>query len=86
MEHDKNCAIHSEPPRLCDCGAWLEPSSDPRELLDSLRWKADQVITNHAGERVWLKQIPGGITDCCSADFPCEHHALLTHPAAARAH
>lgn len=54
---------------------------DPRELLNSLRWKADQLITNHFGERVWLKQIDGGITECCPEEAPCAHHARLTHAA-----
>lgn len=53
---------------------------DPRELLESLRWHADQIVTNPFGERVWLKLIaPGkGITDCCPADAPCPYHARLT--------
>lgn len=58
---------------------------DTQDLLDSLRWKADQIITNHFGERVWLKQIEHGLADCCFADDPCEHHARLTHPAPAKA-
>jgi hypothetical protein len=50
------------------------------QTLAELRWDVDQLITNHEGERVWLgaafdaegKRI--GITDCCRAEDPCEHH------------
>ncbi|MCR4338795.1 MAG: hypothetical protein NUW01_02795 [Gemmatimonadaceae bacterium] len=55
--------------------------ADVAAILKSLRWKADMMIVNHEGERVWLKQMPPGpgnpngyITDCCLADFPCENH------------
>lgn len=52
-------------------------------VLDAARWRVDQPITNHDGERVWLgpcfdkdgKRI--GITDCCLVDSPCAHHAAL---------
>jgi hypothetical protein len=54
---------------------------DAAELLKSLRWGPDQVVLNPFGERVWLKSCPGGITDCCPADDPCEYHARLTHAA-----
>lgn len=59
---------------------------DPKDLLQSLRRSEDMVITNCAGERVWLKPcvLDGkriGITDCCLEDDPCEHHARLTHQA-----
>lgn len=55
---------------------------DPKELLASLRWDVDSLITNHFDERVWLKamMVDGvrvGITDCCFEDEPCEHHAKL---------
>ena len=56
----------------------------PDALLDALRWKADQIITNHFGERVWLKQSPHGLTDCCPVDAPCDHHVKLTHPVPAK--
>jgi len=54
-----------------------------QQLLESLRWKADMVIINHDGERVWLKECFNqsgkkiGITDCCPEVFPCEWHAVL---------
>lgn len=56
---------------------------DPKALLDSLRWKEDQCVTNHEGERVFLgpcynsegRQV--GITDCCPEEYPCERHKLL---------
>lgn len=51
------------------------------EMLDTLRWRADQIITNYEGERVWLKTVERGVTDCCFVDEPCAFHALLTHPA-----
>lgn len=43
-------------------------------VLNALRWKADTQIINHEGEHVWLKQIEGGITDCCYVAEPCERH------------
>jgi hypothetical protein len=56
-------------------------SGDPRELLLDLRWTADRIITNYDGERVWLKQIEHGLTDCCAVDNPCDYHGKLTHAA-----
>lgn len=56
---------------------------EAKELLKSLRWKEDMVITNYEGERVWLKPALDsngkrhGITDCCLADDPCEWHRTL---------
>lgn len=52
------------------------------ELLDSLRWCPDTVITNPFGERVWLKEYYAngkriGITDCCPEDLPCDWHLAL---------
>lgn len=44
-------------------------------VLASLRWKPDQQIINPFGEHVWLKQMPGYITDCCFASEPCDRHA-----------
>ena len=49
------------------------------DLLAELRWSEDQIITNYSGERVWLKSIKGGVTDCCLADAPCDYHKRLTH-------
>ncbi len=55
-------------------------SIDPESLLASLRWDVDSLITNHFGERVWLKAFfdqngkRNGITDCCYASDPCVHH------------
>lgn len=62
----------------------LSDNATPDEaskLLDSLRWREDMIITNHEGERVWLKAHydeqgkRNGITDCCLADDPCDRHA-----------
>jgi hypothetical protein len=56
---------------------------DAAKLLDSLRWSEDRVITNHEGERVWLKVLYDGsgkrigITDCCLEESPCERHAEM---------
>lgn len=56
---------------------------NPKDMLDALRWREDTVITNHEGERVWLKPCINsdgkriGITDCCPADDPCEYHKIL---------
>ena len=50
-------------------------SIDPMVLLETLRWKPDQIIQNHEGDYVWLKKIDGGITDCCFVAEPCERHA-----------
>lgn len=55
--------------------------SDMEKLADlraSLCWHSDMVIENHFGERVWLRNIPGGITDCCLASQPCDYHCTLT--------
>lgn len=51
-------------------------------LLKHLRWKEDTVVTNHEGERVWLKPcveggVQIGITDCCLESHPCERHAKM---------
>ena len=46
-------------------------------MLDDMRWGPDMVILNYDNERVWLKQIEGGITDCCFEEEPCEHHAAV---------
>lgn len=49
-------------------------------ILKSLRWKADMIIINPFGEKVWLKDCLDengkviGITDCCEAAFPCKRH------------
>jgi hypothetical protein len=54
-----------------------------KALLKSLRWSEDMVITNHEGERVWLKPCLNreggriGITDCCPEEDPCDHHRTL---------
>jgi hypothetical protein len=52
---------------------------DPHELLKSLRWDVDDLVTNSFSERVWLKAcivngVRIGITDCCFEDEPCDHH------------
>ena len=56
--------------------------TDPEALLEALRWKADMVITNHDGDRVWLKECFSegkriGITDCCFETDPCDWHRAL---------
>ena len=56
--------------------------SDALELLASLRWDVDSLVTSHLGERVWLKALVRngarfGITECCFADEACPHHAEL---------
>ena len=47
----------------------------PELILDDLRWKAGQAVINPFGESVYLKQVPNGLTDCCSTDDPCGEHA-----------
>jgi len=49
------------------------------ELLNDLRWHEDQLVTNHFGDRVWLKPLIQdgkrlGITECCYEEAPCERH------------
>ena len=51
-------------------------------LLASLRWDEDMLVTNHFGERVWLKPCFDGatrigITDCCHAADPCDWHRAM---------
>lgn len=54
-----------------------------KALLKSLRWSEDMVITNHEGERVWLKPCLDregkriGVTDCCLEDDPCDWHRTM---------
>lgn len=50
--------------------------------LRAARWDVDDLVTNHFGDRVWLKAIiddgkQTGITDCCFESEPCEHHAAI---------
>lgn len=52
---------------------------DPVTLLESLRWKSGQCVTNPFGDRVWLKPLYKdgkrvGITDCCLGGDPCKNH------------
>lgn len=58
-----------------------EPSTraELENLLESLRWKEDMLVTNPFGERAWLKPlyrdgVRVGITDCCEEEYPCERH------------
>lgn len=59
--------------------------TDARDMLESLRWDVDQIITNYDGERVWLgpasddngKRI--GITDCCPEERPCTRHEAIAN-------
>lgn len=52
-------------------------------LYKSLLRDVDMVIENPFGERVWLKASIGpdgkrnGITDCCLAESPCDHHRAV---------
>ncbi len=40
----------------------------------------DMIISSpDTGERVWLKRVPGGLSDCCDAAYSCEYHARLTN-------
>lgn len=52
-----------------------------RGLLDSLRWKEDDLVKNPFGETVYLKKHDsgGGLTDCCFADEPCDRHQTCVH-------
>lgn len=51
-------------------------------LLGALRYDVDQCIVNPFGDRVWLKACHDasdrriGITDCCLASDPCDHHRM----------
>ena len=49
---------------------------DPLSVLKSLRYKADMKVysSDEPGTLIWLKRIKEGITHCCYADDPCEHH------------
>lgn len=66
-----------------DAEAGIDVSARAKDLLSSLRWCEDMVITNYEGERVWLKPALDrngkrhGITDCCLADDPCDYHKAL---------
>ena len=59
---------------------------DAEKLLESLRWHEDMVVTNHEGDRVWLKLFfdesgkQCGITDCCPEAWPCERHKAMQKP------
>ncbi len=54
-----------------------------KSILESLRWKEDMLITNYAGDRVWLGPclnehgVRIGITECCFADDPCGKHKAM---------
>lgn len=55
-----------------------------KEILNGLRWKADMLVTNHDGVRVWLKPYVDretgkriGITDCCFEREPCPRHLAI---------
>jgi len=58
-------------------------TTEGNSLLEMLRWDVDQCVTNPFGEKVWLKACFDdrgnriGITDCCLANEPCEHHAKV---------
>lgn len=67
-----------------------DPATAPA-MLESLRWTADRLITNHEGERVWLKPCYDendkriGITDCCAEESPCFHHLEIAGELARKA-
>ena len=83
---------HTMDGRPCWCGAradadglTVHKAADAREIMEALSWRADQIITNHFGERVWLRQSDArSITDCCLVVAPCEYHARLVQPAPAK--
>jgi hypothetical protein len=60
-----------------------EPLAVLPRLQRSLRWQADDLVTNDFGERVWLKEAFDenarriGITDCCFADDACMWHRAV---------
>lgn len=56
---------------------------DPARLLVALRFQPDQLITNHEGDQVYLRQATaeekaaagyGYLIDCCFLELPCERH------------
>lgn len=52
-------------------------------VLDASRWRADAAVTNHFGERVWLRRRDeGGIIECCDVEAPCHIHRALSSPPA----
>lgn len=57
-------------------------TDNAKDLLESLRLKADQKFFNHF-EWVWLKQVPpaggmhGYLTDCCEVASPCDWHKAM---------
>jgi hypothetical protein len=61
----------------------MDPKTSITELLASLRWDVDQCVTNYDGEQVWMGPALDeqgnriGITECCLANDPCDHHAAL---------
>lgn len=60
-------------------------SKNEISLMEQLRWDVDHCVTNHEGERVWLKACVDergnriGITDCCPAEYPCDHHKKIAN-------
>lgn len=60
------------------------------DLMHMLRWDVDHCVVNHEGERVWLKACFDdqgnriGITDCCPAEDPCDHHKKISNDPHAR--
>lgn len=70
-------------------GKWSTPlmfirsREDAQQILNALRWHENMIVMNYEGSLVWLgpcfddkgKRI--GITDCCFASNPCDHHKAL---------
>lgn len=52
---------------------------DHLSILKSLRWTADMKTysPDEPGILIWTKQVKGGISHCCYADDPCEHHKQI---------
>lgn len=74
----KDCGSTNRKHTVAECAS--RGGEQSRMLMHGARvasWRADEVVTNHEGQRVWLKQIPQGITDCCPEAEPCERHARI---------
>jgi hypothetical protein len=56
-------------------------AEEMNQVMDTVSWGVDMVITNDAGDRVWLREFfdahgqQVGITDCCLETSPCEWHS-----------
>lgn len=84
MNADDPKTINAQANDIADRAAKGEDvTNEAEELLKSLRWREDMVITNYEGERVWLKPALDrngkrhGIVDCCLEEDPCDYHRAL---------